>query len=130
MSILPLSFEARAIYIPSYDYFAIKDQAGVIWDWWITASGDIAWGLAPATYVHRNPREVVLSPIPSWLVLVDGMAVTRYVYPKTLTGELLVMPSAPAVGVGYTGSPRVQAMDLRFVVLGVNYLQEVLGNAS
>jgi hypothetical protein len=130
MSILPLSFEARAIYIPSYDYFAIKDQSGAIWYWWVTASGDMLWGSAPGAYVHRNARAVVLSPVPSWLVLVDGTSTTRYVYPKTLTGELLVMPSAPAVGVGYTGSPRVQGMNLRFVVVAANHVQEGLVNAS
>jgi hypothetical protein len=81
--------------------------------------------------VHRQSRELVLSPIPYWLVLVDGTAVTRYVYPATLTGELLVMPSAPAVGTGYTGSPVVLTMLVpRYGSLGVNNLQEVTTSVS
>jgi hypothetical protein len=122
---LPIGLQARGIYVPFYDYFAIKDQAGVTWYWWITKSADIEWGLSPLTYVHRNPREVVLSPIPSWLALVDATAVTRYVYPKTLTGEILVASSAPAVGTGYTGSPLVQSMNLGFYTITSTHHQDV-----
>jgi hypothetical protein len=121
----PLSLQARGLYAPYYEYVAIKDQSGVLWYWWVTASRDLAWGLSPGVYVHRQSREVVLSPIPYWLVLVDGTAVTRYVYPQTLTGEVLIMPSAPAVGTGYTGSPGILSMLLlHYATLGANHVQE------
>lgn len=125
MSTLPLTLYAAAVYVPQYDYFAIRDQAGVTWYWWVTKSGDIEWGLSPGTYPHRNARLVTLSPIPSWLVLVDGTAVTRYVYPQTLTGEILVESSAPSVGTGYVGSPTVQGMNLWFYVLASTHHQDM-----
>jgi hypothetical protein len=127
----PLSLQARGLYVPYYEYFAIKDQSSVVWYWWVTASRDLAWGLSPGVYVHRQSRAVVLSPIPYWLVLVDGTAVARYVYPRTLTGEILIMPSAPAVGSGYTGSPLVLTMATpHYGTLGANPLQEATTNVS
>ncbi len=125
MSTWPLVFQAAAVYVPQYDYFAIKDQSGVTWYWWVTKSGDIEWGLSPTTYPHRNSRLITLSPIPSWLALVDGTAVTRYVYPQTLTGEILVESSAPSVGTGYVGSPTVQGMNLWFYVLASTHHQDM-----
>jgi hypothetical protein len=128
---LPIGLQARGLYIPYYEYFAIKDQAGVTWYWWVTKSRDLAWGLSPGVYPHRQSREVVLSPIPYWLVLVDATVTTRYVYPKTLTGEVLIMPSAPAVGTGYTGSPSIASMAVPlFATIGATNRQEVTISVS
>lgn len=130
MSTFVMQFQAQALFAPTYGYFAIKDQAGVTWYWWVTKSRDVDWGLTPGNFSHRIAQEVVLSPIPYWLALVDGTAVTRYVYPQTLTGEILVESSAPAVGTGYTGSPTVQGMDLGFYVLGSTHHQDLTVTAA
>lgn len=122
---LPLSIQARGLYTPYYDYFQMKDQSGVAWYWWVTKSHDLDWGLSPRTYSHRRPRELVLTPVPSWLVLVDNTAVTRYAYPIILTGEIQIVDSPPAVGTGYAGSPRVQGMDLHFFAFFVNMVREL-----
>jgi hypothetical protein len=122
---LPLQFQAVSTYTPFFDYFAIKDQNGVTWYWWILASGDIAWGLSVATLSYAQPREVVLSPTPYWLVLVDTTAVTRYVYPDVDTGEILVADSPPSVGTGYTGSPTLQSLNMLFYQIGSTYHGDV-----
>lgn len=127
MPAYPMTVQARAQAIPFYEYFTIKDQSGVSWYWWVTSSRDIAWGTSLLSYPHRQSRALLVSPIPSWITVVDTTAVTRYVYPKTLTGELLVMPSAPAVGTGYPGSVLLLTMLIPYyATFGATPVQEAI----
>ena len=91
--------------LPPFDYFAIQDQTGVVWYWWVDGGGNLEWALAPPASATRTAQELVLSPIPSWL---QSSAPLRYVFPLPLTGAPELSDVAPAVGTGYAGSPTVR----------------------
>jgi hypothetical protein len=108
----------------SFQYFAIKDQAGETWYWWINHSGGLAWTSAPPGTPTRSAQDLNLTPIPYWIQLTDPAAATRFVYPNLL-GAPVVQTTAPAVGTGMVGSPVVNGLALGNWRLAVNRLREV-----
>lgn len=124
---VPLSYEVRVASVrPLFDYFAIKDQLGVVWYWWINRAGELEPGLNPPTLNARIALDLALSPIPSWLVVADPTPATRYIYPSSIDGGALVSATVPAVGTGYTGSPTVRGMEGGVWQLDVTAGQEVI----
>ena len=107
----------------TFDYFAIRDQANVVWYWWITRAGTLDWSLTPPAIATRIANDLALSPIPSWLaiggVVADAsglrdlfmwasmplLAAIRYIVPTALTGAPDVLVAAPPLGIEYAGSP-------------------------
>lgn len=121
----PIEIQARAEVVTYFTYFAIKDQNAVVWYWWVTMSGDLEWSTTVPSVPIRTAADLALSPTPSWLVLTDPAAATRYVYPAVDTGEPRVETSAPSVGSGYAGSPTVRGLNRQNYTLSVSLAQEV-----
>ena len=126
----------------AFDYFRIKDQAGVVWYWWLNRARELSWALTPPTSSTRLATDLTPGTIPFWLVItthlvppattvgfrsirfwvtipqvVLGPPVVRYVLPASLTGEPYSSATVPTTGTGYAGSPIFRAMSTGKFVL-------------
>ena len=112
--------------LTSFDYFAIKDQNNVVWYWWVNRAGEVDWSLTPPALSTRSPVDLGLSPIPSWLQVLNPAGQTRYIFPQITTGEPDVSTTQPANGTGYLGSPTVRGQGIGSYTFGVPLTREVL----
>jgi hypothetical protein len=93
----------------SFTYFAIRDQSGEVWFWWVAADRTQHWDTEPPTSIIRHPIDLDLDPIPYWLEVQATSGATYYIYP-TLLGEPTAEPTAPPVGPGRVGSPTLRGI--------------------
>ena len=122
----PLQLVALRGALTNFDYFAIKDQAGVTWYWWINRAGELDWDNTPPDLGTRIAVNLNLSPIPSWLQVLNPAGQTRYIFPQTLTGAPDVRTTQPPVGTGYIGAPVVRGAGTGTYTLDVPLTREVV----
>lgn len=114
-----------ALALDTFNYFAIKDQTGAIWYWYIAEDNTVNFSPTIPAVLGKLAEAVVITPIPYWLQLTNAAPATRYLYPY-VTGELTVSATVPATGTGLVGSPELQAVSGTTFTLDLNILDEVI----
>ena len=121
----PLQLVAVGGVTIGFDYFAIRDQTGVVWYWWINRAGELDWSRTPPSIVTRHAEDLALSPIPSWLEVLNPAGQTRYIFSQSVTGSPDVRTTRPPQGIGYVGSPAMRGQGTGVYYLDVPITQEV-----
>ena len=93
----------------SYDYFALKDQNGVIWYLWIDVAQSMGIGdTAPGDINGLDPNDLTPATIPYWLkILADDTGVNMYLYPSII-GTIIIDTVQPAIGTELDGGTKYQ----------------------
>lgn len=105
-------------------YLIMRDQTGFAWYYHITVVPEIMHG--PAIPVFSLKNSVALNIIPAyWIVMVNSVGLTRYVYPD-ITGSLLASATQPPVGTGIDNPPMwIGEAGLNYV-LSLNIMDDIL----
>jgi len=113
--------------LASFTYFAIQDQTGVVWYWYITNDNVLNW--LPAAPVVPGKQAIIIpqATTPHWLEVNNPTPALRYIYPA-VTGEATVTASQPSVGAGRVGSPTITAVSGSVYVISLNISDEVILN--
>lgn len=113
--------------LPTFTYFAIKDQDAAVWYWYITNSGELDSIVAIPSFLGKQATLIVQGTVPSWLEINNPTPELRYVYPD-LAGSPTISASQPSVGTGRVGSPTVAAINGTSYVLALNVSDEIILN--
>jgi len=92
--------------VTAFEYFRLKDQAGVSWYWFFSPGYDPDWSKTRPNV--PSSREVQFFDTPYWLRLVSDVPETWYFYPSMTDGAPISSPTQPLVGeYGLSVSPEL-----------------------
>lgn len=121
-------FKVRyATALASFTYFAIQDQTGVVWYWYVNNSNELTVSATVPSILGKQAVLIVQGTVPRWLEVNNPTPALRYIYPD-VTGDALVSATQPPVGTGRVGSPTVVADSGGSYVLSLNVSDEVILN--
>jgi len=96
---------ALGITNPTFEYFAVRDQASIIWYWSVGRTLDVLFDTIAPVVSAFGFVAVSLTPatIPYWIQVdaADNVATQLFIFPAENTGDLLVDTIAPPIGTGY-----------------------------
>lgn len=111
--------------LDTFSYFAIKDQEGNVWYWYIAEDDTVNFSASVPSILEKIAQEVIIDPVPYWLELMNGNDELRYVYPF-ITGEYAVSATVPSVGSGHVGSPELKSVSGSMFTIALNSIDEVI----
>lgn len=111
--------------LATFTYFAIKDQSGVVWYWYITNDVVLDSVAVVPSFLGKQAAIIAQDTIPSWLEVDNPTPELRYVYPD-VTGEPTVSASQPSVGSGRVDSPTVIAITGGLYIIALNVSDEII----
>lgn len=96
----------KASTLATFTYFAIKDQNGAVWYWYVASDNTLAVSSTVPSSLGKQAVAIVIAVTPSWLEINNPTPALRYVYPA-VTGDATVSATQPTVGSGNVGSPTI-----------------------
>jgi hypothetical protein len=110
---------------PFYTVFAIKDQTGVLWYWYIDMANTPTSVPYVPTATNRLPQILNIDEVPGWVKITSTEGETRYLYPD-VAGQFTIDFIPPPIGPEWPESPLFTAQTGERFTLACDVLSQLI----